>query len=344
MKALVKQGKGTENVSLVDVQEPMVKRNEVKVKVHATGICGTDLHIIKDEYPSDYPVIMGHEYSGIVAEIGGDVTKFKIGDRVVSLTAVVTCGKCSHCREGLLMLCNERKSIGSGVNGAFTEYIVIPDECVYKIPDNISLDEAALTEPLACMVRCVIERGTVNAGDNVLVSGPGAIGLLTMQVAKACGGNVMVLGTSKDKERLGLAAQLGASASMIVEDHDETEILNFTNGKGFDVVFECSGVAASARNCLKLVKKTGQYVQVGLFGKSINFDFDLALTKEVTITNGYASEPTSWKRALDLLKNKQVNVLPLISHKLPLERWAEGVAIAEHKEGLKILLQPGINI
>ena len=340
MKALVKQGKGKANVGLMDVQEPRAKSNEVKVKVHATGICGTDLHIIKDEYPSDYPVIMGHEYSGVVVEIGDDVHKFNAGDRVVSLTAIVTCGKCSYCREGLLMLCNQRKSIGSGVNGAFAEYIVIPEEAVYKIPDNVSLDEAALTEPLACMVRCVIERGTVNAGDNVLVSGPGAIGLLTMQVAKACGGNVVVLGTSKDKKRLELATKLGAIAALAVDEHDEKEILNYTNDLGFDVVFECSGVAASANTCLRLVKKSGLYVQVGLFGKTIDFDFDLALTKEVMITNGYASEPSSWTRALNLLKNKQVNVLLLISHKLPLDKWAEGVAIAEQKERLKILLQP----
>lgn len=333
----MKMGPGLDNIKLEEIQPPEIGADDIKVKVHATGICGTDLHILKDEYPADYPVVMGHEYSGEVVEIGENINSFQVGDRVVSHTAAITCGHCHYCKQGLLMLCEERKSIGSGVNGGFATYLKIPAHLAYKIPDNISLDEAALSEPLACIVRSVIERATVKAGDDVVVSGPGTIGLLTLQVALASGGEVVVMGTSKDRSRLELAKELGAKEIVVVDDQAST--LEDMKGS-FDVAFECSGAAPSADNCLHLLKKSGLYVQVGLYGKKIQFDLDLALMKEINITNSYASEPTSWVRTLQLLKSGQVNVLPLISNKLPLEEWKKGFEIVENKEGYKVLLVP----
>lgn len=341
MKALIKKGLGAENIGLDDIKSPIIKENQLKVKVHATGICGTDVHIVADEYPADYPVVLGHEYSGYVEEVGGNVTNFKKGDRVVSHTAAVTCGECYYCKHGLLMLCTGRKSIGSGVNGAFAEYVAIPAELAYKVPENISMDEAALSEPLACIVRSVIERATVKAGDNVVVSGPGTIGLLTLQVAQASGGNVVVVGTTQDKSRLKLALELGAKDTIVVDDEKDREKLESVMGT-YDVAFECSGAAPSADNCLHLLKKTGLYVQVGLYGKKIEFDHDLALMKEIIITNSYASEPTSWARALQLLEAGQVNVRPLISNKLPLDEWKKGFEIVMNKEGYKVLLDPSV--
>ncbi|MFJ5624755.1 zinc-binding dehydrogenase [Peribacillus loiseleuriae] len=341
MKALLKTKKGINGVELLEIEEPQVKSHELKVKIHATGICGTDMHIIHDEYSCNYPVVMGHEYSGTVMEVGNKVTDYQVGDRVVSLTAAVKCEDCVYCRSGLYMLCEERLSIGSGVNGAFAECMVIPEKIAFKIPNNVTLDEAVLTEPLACMVRCVIERGTVKAGDYALVSGPGTIGLLTMQVAKANGGNVIVIGTSQDKERLKLAAELGAFATIVIDEEDVHEkIAELTSNLGVDVAFECAGVGPSANNCLKLLKKTGLYVQVGLYGKKVEFDMDLALTKEINITNGFASEPTSWERALRLLEMKQVNVASLISTKLPLDDWQKAIEMVNNKDAFKVLFVP----
>ena len=341
MKGLHKLDHGAEGVGIREVPEPGAAAGELKIKVHAAGICGTDLHIMLDEYPSNYPVIMGHEFSGMVAEVGEGVQGFACGDRVVSLTAVVTCGHCSHCYAGIPMLCDQRLSIGSGVNGAMAEFVVVPADLAFKIPEGVSLDEAALCEPLACVVRSVIERATVKAGDYVLVSGPGTIGLLTMQLAMASGGKVVVTGTAVDKERLALAAELGALAVIDVTAEDAAaRTAAITGGAGFDVAFECAGAAPSADTCLKLLKKTGLYVQVGLYGKKIEFDLDLALKKEIAMTNSYASARTSWVRALRLLEQKQVNVLPLISARLPLDEWRRGFDMALNKEGYKILLKP----
>lgn len=339
MKALVKVRPGEGGVELKEVIEPTPKSNEIKIKVNATGICGTDMHIFKDEYPSKYPVTLGHEYSGTVVEVGDEVKGFSIGDRVISLTAVVYCGKCQYCTQGLLMLCEERLSIGSGVNGAFAEYLVVPEDLAFLIPDNISLDEAALSEPLACVVRSVIEMSKIKAGDNVFVSGPGTIGQLTMQVANACGAKVVVSGTDVDIERLELAKETGAYAVININKEDVFKRTSeLTNGIGFDVAFECSGAEPSAQTCLEVLKKTGQYVQVGLYGKKIVFDHDLALKKEIHIVNSYASERTSWERAIRLMENSQVNLKPLISTKLEITDWEKAFEKAFNKEGFKILL------
>lgn len=341
MKALLKKKPGFEGVVLDEIPEPAIKENEIKVKVHAAGICGTDLHIIRDEYPYAPPVTMGHEYSGTVVEAGAEVEDFQVGDRVVSLTAVVTCGKCRYCNQGLLMLCDQRKSIGSGIHGAFAEYIVVPAKSSYKIPESVSLDEAALTEPLACVVRCVMERGRVNGGEFVLISGPGTIGMLALQVAKANGGNVVVVGTSRDEERLNLALELGAMAVVNMEEKDaENRLMELTKQGGFDVAIECAGVAISLNNCIKLLRKQGLLIQMGLFGKKVEFDSDLALIKELNYANGFASEPTSWEIALRLLEYKHVNVSTLISNKLPINEWRKAIELAEKKVGYKTLILP----
>jgi L-iditol 2-dehydrogenase len=342
MKALMKKALGPHGVAIEEIPEPRPADNEIKIRIHGGGICGTDLHIIKDEYPSSMPVVMGHEYSGVVVEAGRAVRDFKPGDRVVSLTAAVTCGTCVYCREGLIMLCEQRLSIGSGVNGAFAEYMVVPAHLAFIIPDEVSLDEAVLCEPLACVVRAVTERNIIRPGDYVYVSGPGAIGQLTMQVAAASGGIVVVAGTSTDRDRLKLAAALGAHSVLIAgEDDIKKRTAEITDGRGFDIAFECAGAGKSAQTCLEVLKKTGRYAQVGLYGSTVEFDHDLALKKEIAISNSFASERSSWERTLRLLKYHRVNLTPLISARFPLEKWREAFDMALGREGFKIIFTPG---
>lgn len=342
MKALQKIAKGPAGLALVDIPEPTPGSDEIKIKIHAAGICGTDLHIKHDEYSVFPPVTMGHEYAGTVVAVGSAVEGFAVGDRVVSLTAVHTCGHCTYCYEGLLMLCKERLSIGSGKNGAFAEYMVIPSHLAFHIPDGVSLEAAALCEPLACVIRGVIERTEIKAGDYALVSGPGAIGQLAVQAAKASGARVAVSGTSKDAERLALAKKLGADATIVVDEEDaDAAAAAFTGGAGFDIAFECAGAAPSADFCLRALRKHSQYAQIGIFGKKILFDLDLALLKEIKITNSFASERTSWVTALRLLADKKIDTLPLISGTFSLQEWEKAFSMAENREGYKILLMPG---
>ncbi len=340
IKALVKFGPGELGLELKNVQEPSPKDKEIKVKVIAAGICGTDIHIMLDEYPYNAPVILGHEFVGSVVELGQKVSSFCVGDIVISLTAVKTCHQCRYCRDGLIMLCEERFSIGSGVNGAFAEYLTIPSNLAFVVPKEVShLESIAISEPLACVTRGVIERSPVKAGDFVLVSGPGTIGLLTLQLSKLCGAYVIVVGTPEDQERLRFAEMLGAD--MIISDpkYVLSKIKNLTE-YGVDIAFECAGSEKSADTCLQALRKQGHYTQIGLFGKDINLNMDLLVYNEISVTTSFASEPSSWEIALRLLKNDQIKLEPLVSNKFPLEKWKDAFKMVMNGEGYKVLLIP----
>jgi len=341
MKALVKTKLGADCMRYMDMPEPTPGADDIKVKVYACGVCGTDIHLMHDEYPSKPPIITGHEFSGVVVETGENVTNFKPGDRIVTLTAVDTCEECEWCRQGLRMLCPERKSVGSGCNGGFAEYVVIPAKHAFHLPENVSLKTAALCEPLACVVRSVCERSVIKAGDYVLVSGAGIMGQLTAQVAKANGAVVIMTGLQSDKERFALAKELGVYETVYVDEGDPlARIMELTEGMGVAVAYECAAVASSAKFCLEALMKTGQYLQVAIPGKPILFDMDLALYKEITMSNSYASERTSWLIALRLLEKKMINIDPLVSDILPLSEWEEGLRRTIEKTGFKFLLMP----
>lgn len=340
MRAVCKLRPGEGGVAFGDTPEPVVMPGQVKIKVHAGGICGTDIHIMKDEFACDYPVIMGHEYSGVVTEVAADVTAFKPGDRVVSMTRIVTCEQCRYCQEGQIMLCPDSKSIGYGVNGAFAEYIVVPAKFVFKVPDNVSLDEAVLCEPLACAVHAALERGQITAGDRVLVSGPGIIGILIAQVALAAGAAVTVAGTKADEERLRYAQSLGCNTLTVDRGDPLPRYDEITAGQGFDAVFECAGVAPSVNFCLKCVRKGGLYVQTGLFARPVEVDLNLAVVKEITIVFEYGHQWKSWERALAFLRNGQIDVRPLVGSKFSFTDWRQAFDAAMSKIDFKVFLVP----
>ena len=341
MKALVKTKLGPDCMRYMEMQEPRPAEDEIKVRVYACGICGTDIHLMHDEYPSKPPIITGHEFSGVVVETGKNVTDFQVGDRVVTLTAIETCEECEYCRQGLRMLCPERKSVGSGINGGFAEFVILPARHAFHIPEGVSLRTAALCEPLACVVRGVCERTSITAGDYVLVAGAGVMAQLTAQVVMANGGNVIMTGLASDEERFALAKSLGVFATVRVDEGDPlSRVLQLTGGMGVDKAFECSGAAASADFCLDALKKTGYYTQIAIPGKPIPFDMDKALYKEITIYNSYASERSSWLTALRLLEHRQIHIDSMISDMLPLSEWQDGFERTIAKREFKILLTP----
>jgi len=340
LKALVKHSKTQSGVSLMEIDTPRPKQDELLVKIMAAGICGTDLHIIQDEYPCKMPVVLGHEFTGIIEEIGKEVEGYKIGDQIIASTAAKTCGSCSYCKQGLRMLCKDRLSIGSGLNGAMAEYMVIPAQLAYKIPEREKGKiEIALAEPMACVVRAVIEESHIRAGDIVIVSGPGTIGILTMLFAKHAGAYVIVNGLESDSERLDLATAMGADLTCSNEGNLRKAVSLYAPD-GVDVAFECSGYSNSYALCLEYVKKRGNLAQVGLFGKPICIDMDKHLCKEVKLTVSYASEPTSWDTLIKILSQHDLSYEPLISDVYKLEEWEQAFDKFKKKQGFKILLKP----
>lgn len=343
MKALVKYAAGPGNMEIRDVPEPVCGDDQIKIKVKKAGICGSDLHIYHSDIaiPVNPPVIVGHEFSGVIAEIGKNVKDFEVGDRVVSETAFSFCGVCDYCTEGYYNLCNERRTLGYWYDGIFTDYTVVPAGRVHKIPEGISFTAAAMTEPLACVCHAIYDLSVIRAGDIVLVSGPGAIGLMAMQIAKAEGAIVVVSGLTHDLERLEMAKELGADYVLNVQENDLIEFVNsITGGYGADVVLECSGAAPAIDSALQAIKKRGYFVQIGLPGKKITFDIEKVCYKELHFSGSLGSRKHSWRTALKLMKQGKVNLEPLANVELPLEEWETAFNRFEQKDGCKFMLIP----
>jgi L-iditol 2-dehydrogenase len=200
----------------------------------------------------------------------------------------------------------------------------------------------ALTEPLACVVHGVLGTPSVQPGDLAVVAGPGAIGLLTLQVLKAAGATTVMVGTDTDSQRLELARALGADFTLNVANNEPSQLLRelTPDGQGADVVYECSGAGAAAQQLLNLVRRGGRYVQIGLFGKAVNWDIDQICYKELVVSGSNASTPSSWLKALRLLASGKVRTEPLISGSYPLDEWSQAFDDFENKRGTKLLLIP----
>ncbi|HFQ1334399.1 zinc-binding dehydrogenase [Staphylococcus aureus] len=231
MKALVKTREGHGNLELLDKEVATPLDDKVKIKVHYAGICGTDIHTYEGHYKVNFPVTLGHEFSGEIVEVGADVKDFKVGDRVTSETTFYVCNECEYCESKDYNLCNHRKGIGTQVDGAFTNYVIAREESLHHIPDEVSYQSAAMTEPLACAHHGV-SKIQVNSGDVAVVMGPGPIGLLVAQVLKSKGATVVVTGLDNDKVRLDKAEALHMD---YVVNLQQTDLKTYINGITFDM-------------------------------------------------------------------------------------------------------------
>lgn len=340
MKALVKTGTGRESVKLMDVPVPEPKDDEVQIRVMACGICGTDVHIMNEEYKHTVPVILGHEFTGTVTKIGRDVKGFAEGDQVVALSAQRTCCTCRYCMKGDFVHCTEKQSIGIDVPGGMAEYLCTTASRTFKVPDNYKgKDAVCLTEPLACCARAVLENSRIHAGDVVLVAGPGVIGMLCAQLAKQCGAKVIMTGVPADAERLKFAKQLGVD----VTNDDPAKLMEIvathTDG-GVDHVLECSGNGRSVASALEAVRKEGSYTQVGMFGGPIEFDMNTVVRKELKITAGFSQAASTWRLSLTLLEQNRIDLESLISVRMPLSDWEKGFDLFDKKTTNKIVFIP----
>lgn len=331
MKALRKLTAESDRLTLVEVDQPIPGPGEVRVEVHAAGLCGTDLHIMEGGYSSRPPVTLGHEVSGVVVEVGAGVDESWLTTPVAMETFYSTCARCDRCREGRINLCQERVSIGSGSDGGFAESVVVPAKNLHPLPAGVSTTTGALMEPLACVCQSLLDPSVVQPGDRVLVTGPGTIGLLAAQLALYLGAVVTMAGLPSDGERLAVAEQLGIAT---VTDPDQI-------GTGrFDVAIECAGAGPAMASALNALRHGGSYVQMGQTHRAVSVPLALASFKELTITGGFASTPRSWRRAVELLARDVVQLPPLVSAALPLRRWEEAFDSTARGEGIKYLLDP----
>lgn len=341
MKALVKKELGFGNLEVMEREIPTLENDQVKIEVKCAGICGSDIHTYEGHYKVNVPVTLGHEFSGIVVEIGNEVNEFKVGDRVTSETTFYICGECKYCRNGDYNLCNHRKGLGTQQDGGFAKYLIARKDSVHKLPDHLDFKSAAMTEPLACTHHAVAKT-EIKQGDVVVVIGPGPIGLFTAQVAKSKGATVVITGLTNDAVRLNKAEELGLDYAVDIQKQDLKEFVNrLTDGYGADVVFECSGAIPAVNQGLDLLRKKGQYSQVGIFPKSeIPVDMEKIIQKEITLVGSRSQKPADWEPSIDLMSNGEVNAKALVTHEFNITRWNEAYEVIKSGEAIKVLLTP----
>ncbi|SEO41393.1 L-iditol 2-dehydrogenase [Amphibacillus marinus] len=339
MKALVKTAPGFGHLELQDVEEPKPNPDQVKIEVKYAGICGSDVHTYEGNYKVKTPVTLGHEFAGVVVEVGKNVTEFQVGDRVTSETTFSICGECKYCKSKDYNLCAHRKGIGSQQNGGFTKYLIARKESLHKLPQHVDYRAAAMTEPLACTYHAA-NKASINEHDLVVVFGPGPIGLLQAQVAKTYGATVIIAGLTHDKIRLDKAKEIGIDYAINLQQDDlHALVAQLTEGYGAHVIFECSGAVPAVRLGLDLLRKKGQFVQVGIFSKAeIPIDFEKIIQKEIQVTGSRSQTSRDWEPSLALMNEGRVTPKALVTHELSIGDWDEGYRAIKDGDAIKVLL------
>ena len=344
MKGLVKYALGPAGVELRELPEPIPGPGELKVKVLAASICGSDIHAMNDERAVVMPVVLGHEYVGQVVETCGDVGEFSVGDWVVTLPACYSCGTCDLCKAGIVTLCAERKSIGSHVNGAMANYVVVPARYSFKIPDSAkTLQEKsvfALTEPLACVVRGVCEKIDVRPTDTVVISGPGVMGQFAAQAFKVRGAYVILSGLPADQEKMKQARAKGFADETVTSFEELQAAVQARNPAGADITCDATGVVPSLETCMKVIRPMGTHLQIGLFGGKVPFRLDAIFDREIIYVPTNSTAVSTWKMTLELLRAGKLTMEPYLSMQVPLENWTEAFEAVMQKIVYKAVLIP----
>lgn len=350
MKAAVWYGK--KDIRVMDVPEPSSPGNgQVKVKVKWCGICGSDLHeylagpiFIPTETPhpltgNKAPLILGHEFSGDVVEVGPGVTNIKVGDRVAP-DACQVCWQCDRCKENRYSLCEKLAFTGLMTEGAFAEYVNVPAYTIYKIPDNMDYETAALIEPLAVGMHA-IRRAPLVQGDTAVILGAGTIGLVTLLCAKAAGAQQIYV-IEKAKARKDLAQKLGATEVLDPSEVDVLAMIRKLTGGGADVVFECIGNDKTAPLAVELARTAGKVVIVGIFEASSSLNFNSLSFTEKTVTGSLAYYG-EFGPALSLVSDGRIDVKPLITGRISIDDIVEKgfeELVNRKEENIKIIVRP----
>jgi 2-desacetyl-2-hydroxyethyl bacteriochlorophyllide A dehydrogenase len=325
------------SLTLEQVAEPRCKPEEVVVQVAQVGICGTDLHIYRNEYQSTFPLISGHELMGRIVEIGQSVTQFHRDERV-AVDPNLYCGECYFCRQQQANHCLNWQGVGITRPGGFAEYVAVPARACYQVPDLLTDAQAAFIEPLSCVIHA-LNRLRVWPGDEVLIFGAGPMGLLLVQALRHSGASQIVV-VEKEPSRRNLAQQLGATAALAAGPA-EMERLRELAPYGFAIVIDATGVPAVIEQALHYLKPRGQYLQFGVTpqGATVKWSPYEIFHNDWTIIGSFALCYT-FQPAIAWLANRVVDIAPLISHTLPLSDFQRGFQDFADGKTLKVHLRP----
>lgn len=339
MKAAVYQGKHDIRVQDVEIRTPAA--DEVLIKVQACGVCGTDLHIYagaEGAAKCNPPTILGHEFSGIVYEVGSNVKNFKPGDRVC-VDPNDMCGNCYFCRNGKVHFCENMIGIGTTVDGGFAEFCTVREKQVYSIGDSLSFEEGAMAEPVACCLHGM-DLTEVKPGDTVMLIGGGTIGLIMLQLVKLSGASAIIL-AEPVKSKRELVVKLGADITVDPLSNDLGEVLRQNRINHIDKVIECVGLKNTVMDALKYVGRGGTVMLFGLTHPDCEVPlkpFDV-FKKEFTIKASFIN-PYTQGRAVSLLRSGRINVRDLITDKVKLSDINKVFEDSSYRSRGKIIIEP----
>jgi len=308
---------GNKNINLSDYSLRALENNELLIKVAYSGVCGTDKHIYEGTAPSRVPVILGHEFSGTIADKGNKNTGFKIGDKV-AVDPNIYCGYCKYCRIGKINFCENLKAIGVTLDGGFAEYSIVPSSQAYSLPKDFDLSVAAFAEPLSCCLRG-IEHADIKPSNTVVIIGGGSIGLIMVQLVKNAGASkIILIEPDPDKQKLGI--ELGADYCLSSIEEKISEKINELTDCQVDVVIECVGDKNTVDQAIKLAGKGSKVVIFGLAPKDqfITLNLQYLFQNELKIFNSLLN-PFTIQPAIDLLAQNRINVQKLITKRIYLK-------------------------
>jgi L-iditol 2-dehydrogenase len=328
-----------------DVPRPQVEADEVLIEVKACGICGSDVHGMDGSSGRRLPpIVMGHEAAGVIQEVGGDVADWAVGDRV-TFDSTVSCGSCHFCRSGRINLCDNRRVLGVSCDefrrdGAFAQYVAVPQNILYRLPQGLSFEHAAMVEPVSVAVHAV-QRVRVELGDTAVVVGTGMIGLLAVQAARAAGCG-QIIAVDVERSKLDLALELGADEALSPRETDvAAAVLERTQGRGADVVFEAAGFQDTVSLAVASVRKGGSIGLIGNLTPEVMLSLQAVVTRELTLYGSCASRG-EYPACLELIARGTIQVAPLISATVDLSEAADWFARLYAKEAglMKVIVRP----
>jgi threonine dehydrogenase-like Zn-dependent dehydrogenase len=340
MKGKMRQGvlRSLGNINCEIGEIPVPKAGEVLVKVHAVGICGSDIERVLKTGSWHYPTTLGHEFSGEIVEIGEEIEKFKVGDRIVA-NPMLSCGECEYCTSGMPNMCENYKYIGSSVNGAFAEYVPVREKNLFHLPDNVDYITGATIDPITIALHGV-RQAKLEAGTDAVVFGCGPVGLFVIEWLKALGAE-KVIAVDVVKEKLDIALKLGATIAINSLEVDPVEKLNeFTGGNGMALAFNITSTPITIDQAIKSLGKHGQLVCIGTPHSNVTISmegFERILRREIKVMGSWcytfpAHPNNEWQTAIDFVEEGKIISEPIISHKLKLEQVSDAFKMIKEKK------------
>ncbi len=345
MQAFLKTAPGVGNMGTAEVPVPVPGPGEALVRIEKSGMCGTEILVHDDLYrgrkrPMPFPLIVGHEASGEVVKLGAVTEGPEPGTRV-GIEAVSGCGRCFHCVRGNYNLCPDWHHIGLTTAGALAEFIAVPASSLFPLPEEVSFESAAFLEPLATVVHTV-ERTRPMPGQSAAIIGPGALGLLHLQVLRSAGlCPILVFGRRGDEKRLELARTLGADAAVVADRKEaEEHAAGFTGGVGMGLVIEAAGTPEAVQTALDIVGGKGTVVTLGIV-RSTEIDALTVMRKDLTWMGVVASVRRHFAEAIRLIRTGRVQPEGLITHRMRLVDALAGMTALRQREAVKVMFTPG---